>query len=130
MFKPLLMMRTRGITGVLFGRHFGVPKLSRSAGNAYAAGGALQPPMWDPDLPDVNVGQGLPWTQDLNDYVSGDAPMTFVLEAGNLPTGISLNSDGTFSGTVTNLAGSGTAVYKATNGSGESVSSPQAWAWL
>ena len=38
MHKPLLMMRTKGLLGSFFGRHAGIPGLSKSTGNAHIPG--------------------------------------------------------------------------------------------
>ena len=35
MYKPLLMMKKKGLLGPLLGRHHGVPRLSKSAGAFY-----------------------------------------------------------------------------------------------
>ncbi|RKZ07756.1 hypothetical protein DRQ25_10820 [Candidatus Fermentibacteria bacterium] len=129
MFSPLLMMRTRGLIGPFVGKHFKVPGLSRSAGNAHATGGPSGPPVWDASLPEVNVPQNGAWTQDLNDFTSGADPQTFAIVTGGLPTGITLNSNGTFSGTVTNLGGSGSVTYSATNSAGAATSTTQTWSF-
>jgi len=36
--KPLMMMRTKGVTGPFATKHYAVPKMSKSAGNAVALG--------------------------------------------------------------------------------------------
>ena len=83
-------------------------------------------PVWA-ELPDVNVPQGGTWDLLLTDYVIGDEPMTFSLSAGKPPTGISLNPDGSFSGTVTNALGAGTALFSATNSRAEVESGNLSW---
>ena len=84
-------------------------------------------PLWG-SIPDVSYPQGATWDIDMNDYVEGDAPITFAVTTGALPTGITLNTDGTFSGTVTNAAGSGTFAVTATNSFGATESAWIGWA--
>ena len=69
-------------------------------------------PVWG-DIPQQNAAQGEPWGLDLNDYVVASGIPTFTLSIGILPTGISLNSNGTFTGTITNENGVGSAVFEA-----------------
>ena len=127
MYRPLLMHRTRGLKGPLFCKVANLTNhLAHGSGTQVGLDIVPSPPSWAA-LPDVNVSQGGAWTQDLHNFTSGTDPMIFTLEAGNLPTGITLNLNGTFSGTVTNLAGAGTAVYLATNSAGATVSGNQAW---
>lgn len=125
--QPLLMMRARGFLGPVFGRHAHQKStLSRSAGQYNGVTGAGAIPAWTA-IPDTNVSQGLAWTINLNDYVTSDTPVTFAVTAGGPPTGITLNADGTFSGTVTNISGAGSCEYTATNLAGESVSGTHNW---
>ena len=125
-FKPLLMMRTRGVSGPFFNHHHKVGTksmpLSRSVGYAYGEGGVLEPLIWIA-IPDQDVSQGGTWDIDLNDYVNGQN-LTFSINTGSLPTGITLNGSlGTFSGTVTNIGGSGSVTFFATDSAGQAVSS-------
>ncbi len=129
-FKPLLMMRTRGVSGPFFNHHHKVGTksmpLSRSAGYAYGEGGVLEPLVWIA-IPDQNVSQGGTWDIDLNDYVNGQN-LVFALNVGAPPTGITLNANGTFSGTVTNIGGAGSVSYTATDGAGQvAISGTQDW---
>jgi hypothetical protein len=124
--KPLLMMRTRGLTGPFFGRHYGnraSHPLASSIGNIGIVTTIIR---WDA-LPVVSVSQGGAWTIDLQDYVHGADPITFAINTGGLPTGITLNANGTFSGTVTNIGGAGQVTFIATNATGSSVSGTLAW---
>ena len=80
---------------------------------------------WDDSIPAVSVAQGGAWAIDLNDYIAfGTTPITFAVDTGGLPAGITLNTDGTFSGTVTNVSGQGQATFIATNAAGDSDTSP------
>ena len=87
---------------------------------------ALAAPEWSV-LPSVEYEQGQPWTHNLNSYVTGYPQSTFSINAGSLPTGITLNSDGSFSGTVTNDSGTGSITYTATNSEGAVTSGIQTW---
>ncbi len=78
-------------------------------------------------LPNVDVIQGGAWTIDLQDFVFGDPTITFAIKTGGLPTGITLNANGTFAGTVTNLSGAGQASFTATNTAGSSDSGQLYW---
>ena len=78
-------------------------------------------------LPNVDVAQGGAWTIDLQDFVLGDPVITFTVNTGGLPAGITLNANGTFSGTVTNLAGAGQVTFIATNSEGSSNSGTLDW---
>ena len=82
---------------------------------------------WAESIPDPAVAQGGAWPLDLNDYVTGNPAITFALETGNLPTGITLNANGTFSGTVTNISGAGSATFRATNDTDSKVSPTLNW---
>lgn len=124
--KPLLMMRTRGLSGPLFAKHSNCGCLSKSSGNAVSGAVSVGPPVWSA-IPDTNVPQAGTWTVDLNVYTTGTDPMTFALNTGAPPTGITLQSDGTFSGTVTNVSGAGSITYTATNSFGMSISATHNW---
>ena len=125
MRKPFLMMRTRGIMGPKFGKHVGFASIVKSIGNAFSPGGALGLPVWLA-LPDQDISQGNPWPLDLKDYTIGETS-TYTINTGALPVGITLNADGTFSGTVTNLSGSGSVKFTATNSVGATNSGSLAW---
>jgi len=79
--------------------------------------GAATPllPRWVSSIPEMSAPQGGTWDYDLNDYIITGPIDTFSLPTGTLPTGITLNPDGTFSGTVTNIGGQGTSDFEATN---------------
>ena len=80
---------------------------------------------WVDAIPPVSAPQGGTWDIDLNDYVAfGTTPITFAVDTGALPTGITLNANGTFSGTVTNSGGAGQVTFIATNAAGDSDQSP------
>ena len=122
-----MLMRKKGMLGAFFGKYANLTNsFSKSSGNAIELGIAVNPPVWSA-LPDVNVVQGGSWTQDLNTFTTGLDPQTFSVATGTLPTGINLNSNGTFSGTVTNLGGAGSVTYNATNTSSVVESGTQDW---
>jgi hypothetical protein len=126
MLQPLLMMRTRGLSGVMMAKHaFQKTKLSRSNG-AFVSDGIGGLIIWAA-IPDTNVSQGLAWTIDLNDHVTGAPVITFAVNTGGPPTGITLNANGTFSGTVTNVSGAGSVTYTATNSAGVAISGTHSW---
>lgn len=122
--KPLLMMRTKGVSGPQACSHQGVPGLSKSIGNAVGHGGPLSAPTWLV-MPVQDVSQGGAWSIDLNHFCV--AGVTYAVNSGALPTGITLNAHGTFSGTVTDASGSGSVSFAATNPNGVSISSPLLW---
>jgi len=122
--KPLLMMRTRGLSGPFASKHYGVPRLSKSIGNAAVP---IDPaPTWSA-LPVVSVAQGGNWDIDLNDYVTGSQPMTFFLDSGSLPANVAVLLNGTLNGTVIIASGSGSAKFSATNTNGTVVSGALDW---
>ncbi len=86
--------------------------------------GQVSLPKWV-SLPSVEYTQGSAWTHNLNSYVTGSP--TFAISAGALPLGITLNADGSFSGTVTNDTGTGSVTYTATNDEGAVTSGIQSW---
>ena len=83
-------------------------------------------PVWSP-LPIVEYTQGSAWTHKLTAYTEGSPTPTFVVAAGALPVGITLNADGSFDGVLTNSSGSGTVTFIATNSEGAVQSGVQAW---
>jgi hypothetical protein len=83
--------------------------------------------IWAGSIPDPAVTQGNAWPLNLNDYVTGNPTITFAIETGSLPTGITLNANGTFSGTVTNLSGAGSVTFRATNATDSKVSPTLNW---
>ena len=119
-------MRLRGLVGPNFGNHAGCKVPIKSVGNFYSPGVVLGEPAWYP-VPDQNVSQGLTWDVDVNDYVYGDTPRTYTIASGALPIGITLNTNGTFSGTVTDLSGSGSVTFTSTNSKGATDSDTVAW---
>lgn len=122
--KPLLLHRTNGITGAFYAKHAHSNKLTKSTGVSHQLG--IRLPVWS-TLPDVDVPQDEAWDLDLKDYVESPTPVTFTIVTGGLPTGISLNPDGTFSGTVTNISGAGSTTFRATNYAGSAVSDTLNW---
>ena len=98
----------------------------KSPGNTRGYGSPSGIPIWD-TLPGVDVSQGGTWDLLLTDYVRGGEPMTFAIESGVLPIGITLSPDGSFSGTVTELTGSGSVTFMATNPAGKRESGTLAW---
>ena len=62
-----------------------------------------------------NATKGTPYHEVLTS--NGDAPITWTLESGSLPAGLTLNSDGTISGTPTST-GTATFTIKAANSAG------------
>ena len=89
-----------------------------------SSGRPLAAPEWS-SLPSVEYTQGSAWTHNLNSFVTGSP--TFAISAGSLPAGITLNSNGSFSGTLTNASGTGSITYTATNETGATVSGIQSW---
>lgn len=83
-------------------------------------------PVWLP-IPDVDEIQGSSWSIDLNDYTNGADPQTFTLDSGVLPNGITLNANGTFSGTILDASGSGNAKFESTNALGSAISASMNW---
>jgi len=82
---------------------------------------ANEAPVWA-TIPNQQMNQGDVWPiTDLNDLCFGNGVISYTVTTGILPTGITLNTDGTFSGTATN-SGAGTVAFTATdtNGSTES----------
>lgn len=97
--------------------------------NISKGGDAAAAPSWSA-IPDSDVPQDEAWMINLNSYVSGSDPKTFAIATGALPAGITLNSNGTFSGTVTNNTGSGSVTYTATNADGAANSGTHNWSNL
>lgn len=119
--KQLMLMRARGLAGPFFNKFFGTI-LKTSIGN-YFTGVVLN---WT-TMGEVNVSQGGTWDIELNNYVIGLRPVTFAIATGALPAGITLNVDGTFSGTVTPLSGTGSVTFNATNPDGTVESGTLNW---
>ena len=69
------------------------------------------PTITTPSLPDGETGAGYAWTMAAT---GGTGALTFSLDAGSLPAGLSLASDGTITGTPT-TAGSSTFTVKVTD---------------
>ena len=86
----------------------------------------LATPFWS-TLPSVDVAQTGAWTLDLSDYCTSSETITYSINTGGLPAGITLNANGTFSGTVTNLAGAGQATFTATTTSAAANSGTLGW---
>ena len=87
---------------------------------------SLDAPVWA-QLDDVIMAQGASWPMiDLDGYVITVGVTTFAVTTGGLPTGITLNADGTFSGTATN-AGAGTVAFTATDDNGATESGWIQW---
>ena len=80
-------------------------------------------PVWG-TIPDRSVAVGQAMGISLGTYISnngGDANITFGISSGTLPAGISLNPNGTFTGTATTEAAGVNIVYTATNSAGIAV---------
>ena len=121
----LVMMRKKGISSPYF-QNAGSACV-KSVGVEYDGGIAI-PPSWVSSLADVNEPQGDTWDIDLQDYVYSDGlTVTFAVNTGALPTGITLNANGTFSGTVTDISGSGSVTFTATNANGTANSPALTW---
>ncbi len=83
-------------------------------------------PVWA-DLEDIVIAQGAAWPMtDLDDFVISAGTTTFTVTTGALPTGITLNTDGTFVGTATNI-GAGTVAFSVTDDNGASESNWLQW---
>ena len=83
-------------------------------------------PTWA-NIPAQNMSQGAAWPiTDLDTLVISVGVTTFAVTTGALPTGITLNSDGTFTGTATNI-GSGTVAFTATDDNGAEESNWIEW---
>ena len=113
-------MRTKGMLGPFFGRHAGIPGLSKSVGNDLSPGAPLSAPVWEV-LPDVIISIGQPIPFDLKDHCNGTPTITYVQASGTLPAGVTLNADGTFTGNTSN-GYSGFPTFKATNSHGNATS--------
>lgn len=76
-------------------------------------------PIWeDPIAITMNTGDAYP-IADLNDFILlGSQPITFTIDTGALPNGITLNTDGTFAGVTDVTLGSGSTGFLATNSAG------------
>jgi len=86
----------------------------------------LAPPVWSALPADVAIIVGGAWPWPLDTYVTSALPVTFE-NALTLPAGITLNADGTFTGTATTVL-TGTVTFDATNSDGSVTSSSVAWA--
>lgn len=80
-------------------------------------------PVWDDPI-QLTMETDDPYPiADLNDFIIiGSAPITFTIDTGALPSGITLNGDGTFSGTTDVIAGAGSTGFLATNAAGATAS--------
>lgn len=76
-------------------------------------------PVWDDPI-EVSLVTGSAYPiADLNDFIIiGSQPITFTIDTGALPNGITLNTNGTFSGTTDVVSGAGSTGYLATNAAG------------
>ena len=86
----------------------------------------LAMPVWS-TLPSVDVAQAGAWTLDLSDYCHSTETITYTVNTGTLPTGITLNANGTFAGTVTNVGGAGSVTFTATTTSATANSGTLGW---
>ena len=121
----LTLMRKKGVTGTHFHKDGG--RCIKAVGHEYDGGISILPG-WVRSMPDVDVAQAGTWDIDLQDYVYSDGlTVTFAINTGALPTGITLNANGTFSGTVTDASGSGSVTFTATNANGTADSKTLAW---
>ena len=146
MYKPLMMMRTKGLTGPRFAKHANLQHhIARSAGNS--AGGlilrptigwngdvncavACDPPFWEDEtnvlefLPGVYTSEsavGDPWPNNLQNYGAGTPPLSYRVVGGTIPAGITLNSNGLFSGVMESINSSDTVTYEVSNACGTST---------
>jgi len=114
------MHRTRGTSGPF------VSNGVKTVGNAFSTGIIPSVPEWSALL-DMNVAQSGTWDIDLDDYMTSDTSVSYVVNTGALPTGITVNANGTFSGTVTDPSGSGSVTFTGTNSTGASGSGLLDW---
>ena len=83
-------------------------------------------PIWLAAMPtEVTINQGDTWPWAASDYIYSDSAVTYA-QSLNIPTGITLGSDGSFSGTATN-SGKGTLEIIATNANGSTSSEWISW---
>jgi hypothetical protein len=119
--KALPMLRIRGMSG---------PTLDKSLrGPIHTVGNSIQPTtiQWYPIADVDDREQGETWTIFLKHDVVGVATITFAIDTGALPTGITLNADGTFSGTITDASGTGSVTFTASNADGDFDSGTLSW---
>ena len=96
----------------------GVTKTATQAITVNAVSTPVAPTITTSALPGGKVGEA--YNQALE--ATGDATITWVVESGNLPDGLTLAADGTISGTPS-TAGDYTFTVKATNGAGSDTKS-------
>ena len=87
---------------------------------------ASSPPVWFTSMPDevqMDVGDAWPWP--LTDYNLNNGTPDFGQNL-SLPSGLTLNTNGTFTGTVDSLS-AGTIEFTATNSNGTSLSKWVSW---
>lgn len=82
-------------------------------------------PIWA-TIPNQVMVQGTAFPIALGDYSFSVAAMTYTKTVGNLPTGITLNPNGTFNGTASN-SGRGTLEFTATDENGATASNWFDW---
>ena len=95
--KPLLMMRTKGVTGPFVSKHCGVPKLSKSAGNSPKNLSLHATGAWTGTENCEAIGQELVTVRFNRDVVFID---------GTVGVSITHSNGGTF--TITGVLGNGT----------------------
>jgi len=84
-------------------------------------------PVWLASLPlEITITQGEAWPYILTDHSWSSIAISAYGQNLNLPTGIILNANGTFTGTATN-SGAGTAEFVATNANGDTLSEWVKW---
>jgi len=87
---------------------------------------ALDAPVWA-HIDDQVMLQGGVWPMtDLDAYAISVGITVFTVTTGALPTGITINADGTFTGTATNV-GAGSVAFTATDDNGASESNVLGW---
>ncbi|RKY42330.1 MAG: hypothetical protein DRP85_03325 [Candidatus Makaraimicrobium thalassicum] len=81
-------------------------------------------PRWVDAIPAVSEPTSDTWDIDLNNYIAfGTTPITYTIDTGALPSGITLDPSGTFLG-VTENVGAGSVTFIASNAGGDSARSP------
>ena len=87
---------------------------------------ATAPPVWFTSMPsEVTFNQGAVWPWPVTDYNLNNGTPDFGQNL-SIPTGLTLNTNGSWSGTATN-PGTGTIEFTATNSNGTSLSKWVKW---
>jgi len=93
--KPLLNLTGRGV-GIGFRKYAGIKTLAHCAGAFRNKERLIL--KWL-TVPDINITVGETWTLELSDYIISGEDVTYTVETGELPAGIELKANGSFSGT-------------------------------